>query len=86
MNLLDRIDQIKKLWAVMLPHIPAPDPAWLGRWCAAPDRIIEHAIVRTSKKFPATAAPDAATAWRYTSGIIWNEVRAARSEHLEINA
>jgi hypothetical protein len=85
MTLLDRIDQIKKLWTVMLPNIPAPDPAWLGRWCDEPDQLIEHAVVRASKKFCATKVLDPETVWRYVSGVINNEARAARaiSKHLE---
>jgi hypothetical protein len=87
MTLLDRIDQINKLWTVMLPNIPAPDPAWLGRWCDEPDQLIEHAVVRASKKFSGTAVPNPETVWRYVSGVINNEARAARaiSKHLEIH-
>jgi hypothetical protein len=86
MNLMAKIEQTKKLWATMLPHVPAPDPAWIGRWCESGERTIEHAIVRTSKKFSpekisAGFKPEAA--WRYTSGVVMNEGRQVNRRNMD---
>jgi len=80
MTLLDRISQTAKLWAVMLPSIPAPEPAWLGRWCAEPTRFVEHGIIRASKKFAITPVPKPEMVWRYVSGVIASEAATARAQ------
>jgi hypothetical protein len=74
MILLTRIEQFRTLWAMMLPNIPPPEPAWIGRWCVNPDEIIEHAIVRASRKFR-SAVPDSEAVWRYVSGVIKSEAK-----------
>jgi hypothetical protein len=82
MRLINRIEQIGKLWATMLPHIPAPDPAWLGRWCAQPDEVVEHAIIRTSKKFSLDKIDTGVSpevAWRYASGVVTSEGERLRA-------
>jgi hypothetical protein len=80
MRLLDRINQTGKLWALMLPNIPPPEPAWMGRWCAESDRFVEHGIIRASKKFGHTPVPNPEVVWRYVSGVISNEAAMARTQ------
>jgi hypothetical protein len=88
MNLMDRIEEVKKMWATMLPHIAQPDPAWIGRWCEYSDRVIEHAVVRASKKF-ALAKTDGRLrpeiAWRYVTGVIANEGRQTNGRTMNAN-
>ncbi|WP_158788593.1 hypothetical protein [Granulicella sp. L46] len=79
MTLVNRIGETAKLWALMLPQIPAPDPAWMGRWCAESDRFVEHGIIRASKKFGVTPVPNPEVVWRYVSGVIANEAATARA-------
>jgi hypothetical protein len=74
MTLLNRIEQTNKLWGMMLPNVPEPAPAWIGRWCVNPDEVIEHAIIRASKKFR-EATPDPEVVWRYVSGVIKSEAK-----------
>lgn len=72
MNLLQRVENITKVWQIMVPHLPAPSPETIGRWLFYPDAAIEAAIVRTASKFkrskiePATFDP--VQAYRYTTG------------------
>lgn len=75
MRLLERIEQTQKLWAVMLPRVPAPDPAWIGRWCSNSNDIVEHAIIRASKKYgqPGLENVNPEMVWRYASGVMVNE-------------
>jgi hypothetical protein len=86
MTLLNRIEQVSKLWAIMLPHVQAPEPAWVGRWCDYPDKIIEKAIVRATKKFrtDSTVAPEAV--WRYVSSVVRNEAAAREDVRKAVTA
>jgi hypothetical protein len=75
-NLLSRIENISKLWAMILPDIPPPPAAWLGRLCTFPDAAIELAIVRASKKFSpdrVDGAPDPEHAWKFVSAVTTKE-------------
>jgi hypothetical protein len=72
MNLLQRVENITKVWQIMLPHLPAPSPETVGRWLFYNDSAIESAIVRTASKFKREkidlATFDAVQAYRYTTG------------------
>ena len=76
MTLLEKIDNISKLWTLMLPHVPAPSPVWMGRWAASsPDAAIERGIVRASKVFSAERYVEAIPekVHRYVTGTIRRE-------------
>lgn len=76
MTLLMRIENISKLWKLMLPDIALPSPAWMGRWAeSAPDVAIERAIVRASKVFATdrNKAVIPEVVHRYVSGVVRNE-------------
>ena len=70
MTLLQRIAETTKLWELMLPRIPAPEPSWIGRWCSHPDTVVEHGIIRAAKKFGDLNASASEAAWRYASGVM----------------
>jgi hypothetical protein len=72
MTLLRRIENVTKLWGMILPYAPSPTPAWIGRWCDVfADEVIEQAIIRTSKKFKG-GAPDPESVWKYCFGVARN--------------
>lgn len=77
MTLLERIDSHTRLWKAILPAVPAPDPVWVSRWCAYPDRAVEQGIARASKKFDpqCTGAPttDARVIYQFVCGVARNE-------------
>ncbi len=79
MILLARIENVMKLWVIMLPHVQKPSDRHFGLWSQFPDDIIERAVVRTSRKFApekidATFNPE--IAWRYCAGVMANEAAA----------
>ena len=51
MTLLERIDYLQKAWSSLLPHIPAPAPEDVARWCNYSDTVMDMALLRTAKKF-----------------------------------
>jgi hypothetical protein len=84
MTLINRIENITRLWGMLLPAIPAPPPAWIGRWSSYPDEAIEHGVVRASKRFSPERtndlAPDPQTVWKYAGGVAANEAKTAAHE------
>ena len=72
MTVLERIENLRQTWTALLPHIPAPSPEDIARWCNYPHSAVEQAIMRTAKRFSASrvdaANLDAFAAYRYTTG------------------
>lgn len=79
MTLLERIDAHTRLWKAILPEVPAPDAAWVSRWCSYPDSAIEQGIVRASKKFDprctGTLTVDPRLIYQFVCGVARNESR-----------
>jgi hypothetical protein len=78
MSLLNRIENITKLWRMVLPNIPPPPAAWIGRLCSFPDEAIEHAIVRASKRFSpdrVDGTPEPEHAWRFVAAVAAGEAK-----------
>jgi hypothetical protein len=76
MSLIDRIENITKLWGMLLPEFPKPTPAWIGRWCAYPDSAVERGLIRAAKKFGpeiARGAPDSELVCQYICGVARHE-------------
>lgn len=58
MTIFERVETVRRLWAVMIPHVSLPSDTWMTRWCAGfPDAVIEMALAQTSKKFPSNDVP-----------------------------
>jgi hypothetical protein len=78
MTLLKRIEDVRQLWTILMPHVPQPEDRIFGNWAIRfSDDAIEAGIVRGSKKFSirkTEAAPiDAENVHRYVSGVIRNQ-------------
>ena len=77
MTLIERIENITRLWEMILPNIPKPQAAWVSRWCAYPDSAIERGIVRASKKFAPSrlgkVVPNPELVYQYVCGVARNE-------------
>jgi hypothetical protein len=77
MTLLNRIEDVMKLWGMIFPNISTPPAAWIGRLCQYPDEAIGIAIVKASKKF----SPDRNTdtdvehVWRYVAAVTASEAK-----------
>ena len=72
--MLSRIENTRKVWNVLLPHVPPPADVWLAKWCAAfSDEIIESGISRVAYKF-AVNADDPERVHRYASSVLRNSV------------
>jgi hypothetical protein len=49
MALLNRIENVKAVWVMLLPHVAAPSDMWVAKWCANfSDEIIENGIARSA--------------------------------------
>jgi len=76
MTLLQRIESIRQLWELIVPHVPKPSASWISRWCAYPDEAVERGIIRAAKKFAAdraTTTPDPDLVYQYVCGVARNE-------------
>jgi hypothetical protein len=74
MMIVERVENVKKLWSLLLPSCPAPGDCQLGRWVSrfsGPE--IEYAIGRTAVKFRNGMPSDSAIVQRYSTGILINE-------------
>ncbi len=77
MTLIQRIENITRLWEMILPDIPKPQPAWISRWCVYPDSAVERGVTRASKKFAPNRiggrTPDPELVYQYVCGVARNE-------------
>jgi hypothetical protein len=48
---LEQITQYQTLWAAVIPHIPPPSPEDVARWFGYQPSAVEHAIMRTARRF-----------------------------------
>jgi hypothetical protein len=83
MTILKRIEDAKKLWNILMPHIPPPADGILAAWITRfPETAVEAGLVRGSKKFSIRkmefAPVDAEHVHRYISGVIRNEAEAEK--------
>ena len=70
MKALDTIREYRTLWALVLPHITTPGPEDVARWCDYPTEAVEHAILRTAKRFAREKVKpgfDPLTAYKYAT-------------------
>jgi len=75
--ILARVENIKRLWELLLPSCPAPNDYQIGRWVSRfNDTELEYAVNRTAQKFRKSLPPDASTVARYATGILINERKA----------
>lgn len=76
MKLLERIENAKKLWNILLPHVQAPEDRTFGIWCTEFDtKIMEHAFARAGSKFR-NHRGNPELAYRYASGVMTSELRS----------
>jgi len=76
-TLLSRIENTRKVWNMLLPHVPPPADVWLAKWCAGfSDEIIENGISRVAYKF-AGNVDNAERVHRYASSVLRNSVQKA---------
>jgi hypothetical protein len=84
MTPFEKIEHIRKTWALFLPGVPPPDDQMLGYWAAEHGPAeLERAISRTGRKLrnDPTMGQDAATkvvkaTYTYCAGVLRNERRA----------
>ena len=76
MELIQRLDDAKRLWAAWVPACPAPDDRQFLLWARRfSDAQIEKALWRVGTKFKFgmfTVATDHATVHKYTTGLLLN--------------
>lgn len=77
MTLIQRIENITRLWEMILPDIPKPEPVWVSRFCVYPDSAVEKGIIRASKKFAPSrvgpVAPNRELVYQYVCGVSRHE-------------
>jgi hypothetical protein len=85
MSILKRIEETKRLWNILMPHIPPPADtvfvAWTTRFT---ESAVEAGLLRGSKKFAARkidASFDSAHAHKYVSGVIKHEFEAQKENN-----
>jgi len=75
-QVLDRVESVRRLWRLLMPSCPAPDDPQLARWCSRfTDTDLGYAVGRTAVKSRRGLLADAEAAYRYTTGILINERR-----------
>jgi hypothetical protein len=88
-NTFTRIAEIKKLWELLIPELPAPEDSWLARWdIAYGEEVVKYAILRTrSKNKGGFFAPtDADKAHRYTGSVCKNHQEDLKAKAIATNA
>lgn len=73
MTLLERVGYAKQVWTMAMPNVAAPSDEFLIKLCgcyAGPE--IEHAVVRTAKKFHGQTL-EPIVLHRYCAGVMRNE-------------
>jgi hypothetical protein len=88
MTLFEKIEHIRKTWALLLPTLPPPGDQMMGYWAAeySPEEL-EHAVSRTGRKLhndptmgQADPAMIAKATFTYCAGVLKNE-RTAPQRH-----
>lgn len=78
MIILQRADDFKRLWQLMLPAASMPDDQNIVRWLDTfTDPEIEYVFTRTRRKFMFLPAAEPVEVYKYVSSVLRNE-RAAR--------
>jgi hypothetical protein len=74
MTILDRVENVKKLWALLLSTCPAPNDYNVARWVSRfSDSEIDYAVGRTAVRFRSGLPSDTTLVHRYATGILLNE-------------
>lgn len=73
MSILDKVDQLRRVWTLFLKNTPSPADDVLAKWASdySGDEL-EYAVMRTSKKIH-NQPMDAASSHRYCAGVLKNE-------------
>jgi hypothetical protein len=51
MTVFAQIEEYRKLWRVVLPHLAEPSQQDAARWCIYPTPAVEGAILRAGQRF-----------------------------------
>jgi hypothetical protein len=85
MTILKQIEDAKKLWNILLPHIIPPADGVFAAWITRfPESAVEAGFLRGSKKFAARkvdASFDSSHAHKYVSGVIKHESEAEKERN-----
>jgi hypothetical protein len=88
MSIMELLKRYQQVWAVLIPHIPVPEPKDMMShfWQTYPLEFVEKAIARTSKRFaqgtlPSSFNPD--DAYKYTGFIAKESVNRAKQLELK---
>lgn len=72
-DLLDKINELRDLWRLLMPQLPPPDDKTFGIWnLNHDDEIVRHAFGRAAAKFR-QGTDDPQNAYRYASGVMRSE-------------
>lgn len=73
MTLLERVGYTKQVWMMAMPNVVAPSDEFLIKLCGCyTEPEIEHAVIRTSKKFHGQTL-EPIVLHRYCAGVLRNE-------------
>src|SRR5277367_1842431 len=76
MSILQRADDFKRLWNLLLPSVPMPDDQSIVRWIDTfTDPEIEYALTRTRRKFLFLPATAPVMIHKYVTGVLVNQRR-----------
>jgi hypothetical protein len=74
MTILQRVDDFKRLWQLMLPSVSMPDDQNIVRWLDTfADPEIEYALNRTRRKFMFLPATEPVAIYKYVTGVLVNQ-------------
>ena len=84
MSILQRVDDARRLWALLIPHTAPPSDSWLAKWASAfGDAEIESAFTRTSRKFHTREDAMSDTAvHRYCSATLRHRANEREGRHI----
>lgn len=72
MTLLDRIENYRRIWSIILSHLPQPSEQDAARWGAYPVEAVESALLRAARRFAIDRIPtdfDVSSAYRFVTTI-----------------
>jgi hypothetical protein len=81
-SLIDRVGDVRKLWAMAIGSISEPSMDKLLHWCATySESEIEHAFVRASNKLhKGDIVRSTCEVERYISGVMYNEAQQTKAK------
>ena len=76
MTLIERVEQVRQTWNLLLPTCPTPDDTQFARWAARfDDAEIQYAFACVASKWRRGLQTDSTSAHRYCTAISVNERR-----------